>query len=149
MNASLRRIERICCARETGVRLVDRAAFFMSQPHRRGSLRLRQWLSVFVRPRIGAELQRSIESSATSVGDAERFIAILEVLKSANGDEVFARFGRLKIGRAVRNVALLLAGRYHQTEGYGENHNPSPVFWAIIMSGIEVEGLIGVNSRSR
>ena len=29
MNASLRRIERICCARETGLRLVDRAAFFM------------------------------------------------------------------------------------------------------------------------
>src|SRR6516162_6896633 len=32
MNASLRRTERICCARETGARLVDRAAFFMSQP---------------------------------------------------------------------------------------------------------------------
>lgn len=44
-NANLRRIEKICCAREMGARLVVRAAFFMSpSPTKYETSRLRQRL---------------------------------------------------------------------------------------------------------
>jgi hypothetical protein len=60
MNASLCRVDRICCAHEMDARLADRAAFFMSSPHKGGSSRLGQRLVRVNQPRlVAADLRQS------------------------------------------------------------------------------------------